>query len=224
MKLSPVVLNGVRREFGARILFNRLSHTCEPRTLTAITGASGSGKSTLLHCIGTLEDVNAGSIHIGDTCITGASDRVRRHVRRDVLGFLFQNYALVEALTVRENLAIAVGRTRRADRESEALDRVGLGGRAPEPVFQLSGGEQQRVALARLIVHSPRVILADEPTGALDRENADRVIAELRRCAAEGATVIIASHSPLVLAACESVIRLGPEQNPLVQAPGRLSP
>jgi len=125
---------------------------------------------------------------------------------------MFQNYALSENATIEHNLRIAIAaRGHRAVAAADfegALARVGLGGRGKENVFTLSGGEQQRVALARIILKKPSVILADEPTGALDASNSDMVLSELQQIASEGATVLIATHSEQVVHACDNTISL----------------
>jgi len=180
--------------------------------MTALTGPSGSGKSTLLNCLGLLETLTRGSIEVDGTEIARLSPERKRLFRRDSMGYMFQNYALIESATVVENLDIAVS-ARRGGRPKQAafddaLERVGLGGRGKEPVFQLSGGEQQRVALARLLVKKPTVILADEPTGALDDVNSAVVLGELATIAAGGAAVIIATHSEQVVTSCSDVVSL----------------
>lgn len=209
--MSTVVVTDAAKAFDRRILFEGLSFKVATGQLTALTGPSGSGKSTLLNCMGLLENLSRGSIEVDGTDIMRLSPARRRRFRRDTLGYLFQNYALVENASIRENLDIAVAAQVRGAVQPDfeaALERVGLGGRGKEPVYRLSGGEQQRVALARLLVKRPTVILADEPTGALDVANADLVLKELRMMARDGAAVIIATHSSQVVEACSDVIAL----------------
>ena len=175
--------------------------------MTALVGPSGSGKSTLLNCIGLLESVDEGNIFFGDREITRLSAAGSRKFRRDELGYLFQNYALIENATVAENLDVANRARRgflsrrRADYE-EILGRVGLAGRSKEKVHFLSGGEQQRVALARLLVKRPSVVLADEPTGALDEANSRMVVDLLGEMAENGCAVVIATHDAKVRDSC----------------------
>jgi putative ABC transport system ATP-binding protein len=209
--MSTVVVTDAAKAFDRRILFEGLSFKVAKGQLTALTGPSGSGKSTLLNCMGLLESLSRGSIEVDGVDIMRLSPVRKRHFRRDTLGYLFQNYALVENASIQENLDIAVAARRVSATQSDfdaALERVGLGGRATEPVYRLSGGEQQRVALARLLVKRPTVILADEPTGALDAANADLVLEELRRMAGDGAAVVIATHAQQVVEACSDVISL----------------
>jgi putative ABC transport system ATP-binding protein len=209
--VSSIVVTDAAKSFDRRILFENLSFKVAAGQMTALTGASGSGKSTLLNCLGLLETLTRGSIEIDGTDLARSRPETRRRFRRDKLGYLFQNYALIENASIRANLEVAVGalpRPRRSVDFDAALVQVGLGGRGKEPVYQLSGGEQQRVALARLIVKKPSMILADEPTGALDDDNALMVMNSLRALADDGAAVVIATHSPTVVEACADVVRL----------------
>ena len=210
--MTNIVVENAAKSFNEHQLFSGLSFHVNSGQLTALTGPSGSGKSTLLNCIGLLERLDKGQIYVEDKKIARMNPESQRKFRRDTLGYMFQNYALVENATISENLEIALsakGRraVARADFEG-ALRRVGLAGRGKEHVYTLSGGEQQRVALARLIVKKPSIILADEPTGALDATNSQMVLGELERIAQEGAAVIIATHSKQVVDACSQVISL----------------
>lgn len=205
-------IQGLTKRFGTRTLWQDINLDIERGEMVALTGPSGSGKSTLLNCIGLLEPTNQGSITINQRNTSRFGHRASRIFRRDQLGYLFQNYALIDNATARFNLEIALGAQPKAKQRAEsiedALQHVGLGGRGREPVFQLSGGEQQRVALARLIVKKPTVVLADEPTGALDAKNADMVIASLREMAESGCSVIIATHSNHVSDSCDRIFDL----------------
>lgn len=143
-------------------------------------------------------------------------------VRRDILGYLFQNYALIENATVAENLKVALTPRQSSQSETgtavtEALDRVGLGGREKEKIYHLSGGEQQRVALARLMVKQPALVLADEPTGALDHANATMVVDILRQMSEAGCAVVIATHDDRVQDRCDSVFAVS--KSSLVSSP-----
>lgn len=205
---SRIRASALAKAFGSRVLWRGLNFSVNAGEMVAVTGPSGSGKSTLLNCIGLLQPVTAGSVSVGSVELTALRGGSARRFRRDHLGYLFQNYALVDNATISENLRIAVDARPRRHRPSAAelehtLDRVGLGGRGKEPVYQLSGGEQQRLALARVMVRRPRVVLADEPTGALDHANADMVIAALRSFAEAGAAVLVATHSDHVVSMCD---------------------
>jgi len=203
-----LTVHGLTKAFGSRTLFDGLSFEVPAGTMLALTGPSGAGKSTLLNCLGLLERPTGGTVTVDGSPITGLSPRRARRFRRDVLGYLFQNYALIEAASVETNLAVATQGRRDPARFADALARVGLAGRGAEPVHRLSGGEQQRVALARLIVKRPRLILADEPTGALDAGNAATVADALRQFAAEGCAVVIATHTREMVDLCHAQVHL----------------
>ena len=181
--------------------------------MTVVTGPSGSGKTTLLNCIGLLEEFDRGTISFGEWSFTAGSRLSSRRCLRDVLGFLFQNYGLVESWDVRKNLMLPLknkpGTRNGSARAIEAaLDRVDLRGAEKEKIYTLSGGEQQRIALARLILKSPSLILADEPTSALDHVNADLVMDILAEQAAHGALVLISTHSDHIAQLCDRTISL----------------
>ncbi|WP_329161924.1 ATP-binding cassette domain-containing protein [Streptomyces sp. NBC_01717] len=198
------------KKFGTRTLWSDVTTTVNRGEMVAIVGPSGSGKSTLLNCIGLLDKPDGGEIRYEGKDITRFGRGETRRFRRDVLGYLFQNYALIENATVAVNLGVAV-KPRRALQGatgvsiSEALDRVGLAGREEEKIHHLSGGEQQRVALARLMVKQPALVLADEPTGALDHTNATAVIGILREMSDSGCAVVIATHDDRVRDRCDAV-------------------
>ncbi|MCO5999242.1 ATP-binding cassette domain-containing protein [Actinoallomurus rhizosphaericola] len=200
-----IAVHRLSKSFGRRTLWSDLSLTVKGGEMLAVTGPSGSGKSTLLNCIGLLEPPTSGQIMYDGADITRFGRRRGRRFRRDVLGYLFQSYALIENATVADNLEVAV--TTRRDRRSryrDALERVGLAGRENEKIHHLSGGEQQRVALARLLVKRPSLILADEPTGALDHANAAMVINTLQEMSNSGCAVIIATHSDYIQGECDA--------------------
>jgi putative ABC transport system ATP-binding protein len=165
----------------------------------AVVGRSGSGKSTLLHLAGALDTPSAGSLVVDGRDLSSLAPIERALYRRTTVGFVFQSFHLVASLSAEQNVALALtfqgtfGEARRR-LAREALARVGLAERASHRPGQLSGGEQQRVALARAIVHRPALLLADEPTGNLDRANADGVMALLRDVNRAGTTVLLVTH------------------------------
>ena len=185
-------------------LWENLSFDVPPHSITALTGPSGSGKSTLLNCIGALETPDSGSIQVFGTEVTKLGYRKARKYRHDYVGYLFQDYALIPDQTVYDNINLAARPNQifpskaMLTQVAEVLEQVGLAGYERRQVCELSGGEQQRVAIARLLVRPPKVVLADEPTGALDHDNSLRVIAHLRDLADGGASVVVATHSDLV--------------------------
>ncbi|KOV83688.1 peptide ABC transporter ATPase [Streptomyces sp. NRRL WC-3723] len=207
----------MRKSYGPRTLWSGLEFTVRGGQLLALVGPSGSGKSTLLNCLGLLDTPSSGAIRHEGRDITGFGPRAARHYRRDVLGYLFQNYALIENASVAANLEVAMRPRRKranAPTVADALDRVGLAGREKEQVHRLSGGEQQRVALARLIVKQPALVLADEPTGALDHDNTTLVVDILRTMSEDGCAVVIATHNDAVRDRCDTVLTVGSTTRP----------
>jgi putative ABC transport system ATP-binding protein len=156
--------------------------------LVAIVGPSGSGKSTLLNIIGTLDRPTAGTVHLAGQDVARLGDRQLSALRAREIGFVFQQFHLADGLTAAENVATGLLFAR------EALDRVGLAHRAGHRPQQLSGGERQRVAIARALVNRPSLVLADEPTGALDTTTGRAVLGLLRRLNEEGTTIALITH------------------------------
>lgn len=186
----------------------------EAGEMVAIIGASGVGKSTLLHVLGGLDRVDRGTIAIGDAGVTTLPDHELVAFRNRQVGFVFQFHHLLPEFSAIENaeMPMRIARiplTQARPRAEELLRRVGLGERLTHRPGMLSGGEQQRVAVARALVMRPAVLLADEPTGDLDEQTADSLHVLLREMhAAYGLTSIIATHNPRLAAACDRVLRL----------------
>ncbi len=183
------------------LVLDRVDHVFEAGETVALLGRSGSGKSTLLNLMAGIDLPDSGEVLVEGRAIQGMSDLERTLYRREI-GFVFQFFNLIPTLTVGENLLLplelASGRTDAAasDRARELLDRVGLADRWASFPDTLSGGEQQRIALARALVHGPRLVLADEPTGNLDQETGE-VVLELMRtlCEEDDLTLVMATHS-----------------------------
>lgn len=204
-----LIVNDLSKKFGTYTVFSGLGFQCVPGTVTTLTGSSGSGKSTLLNCLGGLIQPSAGSITVAGQEITKLGSRGLLKFRRSTVGYLFQDYALVPDKTVYNNIALAMGWFRpRKNLIDEALNTVGLSRYGNRLVFELSGGEQQRVALTRLLLKRPPLILADEPTGALDEANSIVVLNHLKQMTIDGATVIVATHDPLVMSYADQNIAL----------------
>ena len=187
-----IELKNVTKTFGTNVLVSGLTFDIKDGEFVVFSGKSGCGKSTMLNMIGGIEKVTSGSILVDGADITKKIDRVRYFSEK--VGFLFQNFALSENKTVRANLEMVAKRSRTAVTIDEALREVGILDKKDEKVCTLSGGEQQRAALARLMIKKCDIILADEPTGSLDRENAMSVIKILKDLNAKGRTVIMVTH------------------------------
>ena len=167
----------------------------------AIMGPSGCGKSTLLNLMGMLDSPSSGSYSFDGQEVAGLSETRLAEVRKASIGFIFQSFNLVDELSVRENIELAllyhdVSSSERKRRTDEVMDRVGVAHRARHRPSQLSGGQQQRVAVARALVASPKLILADEPTGNLDTAHGEEVMKMLQNLNAEGSTIVMVTHSP----------------------------
>jgi putative ABC transport system ATP-binding protein len=178
--------------------------------LTVILGASGSGKSTLLNIIGGIDRPTSGRILFEGREISAATDQQLTEYRRQSVGFVFQFYNLVPSLTARENVEVS---TEIADQPMDpvaALQEVGLGDRVDHFPAQMSGGQQQRVAIARALAKNPRLMLCDEPTGALDHETSVKVLQLLQDLNARlGTTIVMITHAPPIAAMARQVIRIG---------------
>ncbi len=184
-----------------RAVLAEVSLTVAAGEFVAIVGESGTGKSTLLNIVAGLDRPDSGSVSVAGIELTSLDDDARTRFRRDHVGFVFQAFHVLAHLTVAQNVALPLALLGRAGAEAGALvaamlAAVGLGDRGASLPHELSGGELQRTAIARALVHRPAVVLADEPTGNLDPNNADRVLALLRDCVrAEGATCLLVTHS-----------------------------
>jgi putative ABC transport system ATP-binding protein len=183
---------------------------------TAIMGPSGSGKSTLMHCLAGLDSVTRGEVHIGDTKVTGLGDAGLTRLRRDKVGFIFQQFNLLPTLTAEENILLPLAIAgRKPDRDwfRSVVDTVQLGDRLRHRPSQLSGGQQQRVACARAMVARPEVIFADEPTGNLDSRASAEVLGFLRNSVREyGQTIVMVTHDPNAAAYADRVVFLSDGQ------------
>lgn len=177
----------------------------------AVQGPSGSGKSTLLQILGLLDGPTDGSLSLGGRAVGGRTERERTRLRCRHIGFVFQAFRLLPALTAIENVAlprIAARSGRDADRPRHLLERFGLGDRAHHRPGALSGGQCQRVAIARAMVNRPQVLLADEPTGSLDRDTGRDVLDAFRHVTTDGTAVIAVTHDPVVADAADRTIEL----------------
>ncbi|SFJ07526.1 putative ABC transport system ATP-binding protein [Sphingomonas sp. NFR04] len=175
--------------------------TVQAGEFLAIMGPSGCGKSTLLNILGTIDRPTSGAYLFEGEDIAKVPEAQLARLRRDRLGFVFQSFNLIDELTIAENVALALAyrsmpAREKRERVDAAMDRVGIAHRRNHHPHQLSGGQQQRAAIARAIVSEPKLILADEPTGNLDTENGAQVMDILTRLNADGATIVMVTHSP----------------------------
>ena len=187
-----IQISNLSKAFGDHVLFDNFSLTVDSGEFVILSGTSGSGKTTLLNIIGALEKFDSGSIMIDGIDIN--NPKTHRQYFSDKVGFLFQNFVLIEDKTVRQNLAMIRKSNASGVSIEDALSRVGLADKIDSKVYTLSGGEQQRVALARLMIKKCDLILADEPTGSLDKKNAERVLRILSDLNKLGKTIILVTH------------------------------
>jgi putative ABC transport system ATP-binding protein len=176
----------------------------------SIIGPSGSGKSTMLNLLGLLDAPDSGTVHLGGRDVTDIDDRERTDARKDSIGFVFQDFFLIPTLTAVENVEVPTMFDRRdaRDRAVALLERVGLGDRLDHRPDELSGGQKQRVAIARSLINDPEVLLADEPTGNLDRETGTSILELFDEVRTEGVAVITVTHDPLVTEYTERTVEL----------------
>ncbi len=212
-----LVLNDVTKVYRTSevetLALNGVSMTIQGGEFVAIMGPSGCGKSTLLNVLGLLDSPSGGSFSFFGEEVAGLPEARLTKLRREHIGFVFQSFNLIDDLSVAENVEVAllyrgVSAGERKRRVAEALERVGIAHRARHRPQQLSGGQQQRVAVARALVSSPRLILADEPTGNLDTANGDEVMRLLTEAAAAGVTVVMVTHSLVHAAVAQRTIKL----------------
>ena len=188
---------------------NDVSFEIEKGELVIILGASGSGKSTILNILGGMDTVSEGEVIVDGVDIVKLSDRERTLYRRNDIGFVFQFYNLIPNLTARENVELALEIVRDAKDADETLRSVDLGDRMDNFPAQLSGGEQQRVSIARAVAKNPKLLLCDEPTGALDYKTGKHVLHILQEMSRKnGVTVVIVTHNSAIAPIADRVIRL----------------
>lgn len=209
--MYAIKLEDIHKRYGKNVIFDDFNLSVKKGEMVAIVGDSGVGKSTLLNMIGLLERPDSGSLTICGEENPQINSKTTTLLQRNILGYLFQNYALVDNMTVNQNLDIALEYRKVKNRKlakKQALERVGLSGKLKNKVFELSGGEQQRIAIARLMLKPCEIILADEPTGSLDDNNRDIVIGLLKEFNEQGKTILIVTHDKAVSGVCEREVQL----------------
>ena len=207
-------LRGVEKTFRDVRAVDRVDLDVEPGEFLVVAGPSGSGKTTLLQLLGALDRPTAGEIRFEGRPLARMGDGELARLRRETLGFVFQQFNLIPTLTAQQNVEVAlapmgVRGAERRERSRELLARVGLEHRLGNLPSQLSGGEQQRVAIARALANRPRVVLADEPTGNLDTATGEQIVSLLRALSAEeGMSVVLITHDPAIARAAPRVVHM----------------
>lgn len=206
-------LNNITKKFDEKVILNEFSMKVEKGEFVAIVGKSGSGKSTLLNIIGLLDEFDSGDFSIAGYKNIKINSKLSQQIVRDEIGYLFQNFALIESKSVKYNLSLATKylKLSKEDKEKiikDALNNVGLKDYVDKKIYELSGGEQQRVAIARLMIKKCNLILADEPTGSLDKENRDKVFSHLKKMQESGKTIILVTHDQEIANKCDRIIKV----------------
>jgi putative ABC transport system ATP-binding protein len=207
-------IRGVHRRFGDVHALRGVGFDVAPGSMVALVGRSGSGKTTLLNVVGGLDRPDEGTVEVDGTEVTGLSEDGLSRLRREKVAYVFQTFGLIPVLSAAENVGapLRLARTPAPEREKRVsllLELVGLAGHADQRPGELSGGQQQRVAIARALAASPRLLIADEPTGQLDAETGRSVMALIRGVVeSEGVTALVSTHDPVMMALADRVIRI----------------
>lgn len=206
-----IEFNGVSKKYevGEKAFYalNDVSFSIDQHEMVVILGPSGAGKSTLLNIMGGMDHVTDGKVYMDGLDISNYSEKELTDYRAKNIGFIFQFYNILSTLTVKENVDLIRDVVKNAKDSTEILNKVGLGGQENKFPNQLSGGEQQRVSIARAIAKNPKLLLCDEPTGALDSNTGVEILKLLRECTGEN-TVVIVTHNALIADVADRVIRL----------------
>lgn len=211
--MSLLAIDGVQRRFAGRDVLTGVSLTIDAGESVALMGPSGCGKTTLLQMIGLLDQPDAGAITLAGHDVTALRPAARAELRLRTIGFVFQHSNLIGHLTARDNVALpawraGLGHKQAGTRADALLERLGIAALGASKASTLSIGEAQRVAVARALVNTPRLVLADEPTGSLDAESAQLVLAALLEAAAGDSAVLVVTHDPEVAARARRTVRM----------------
>jgi len=211
--MNMIEITNLEKKYEGETVLKNINLTVEQGEFICLHGKSGCGKSTLLNIVGLIEKFDSGSLKLFGKEIRNRSEFLKKNLIRYKIGYLFQNYALIDESTVKTNLLVGLKYTKYSESEkkkliADALGKVGLSGFEDKCIYKLSGGEQQRVAIARIILKPSELILADEPTGSLDPANRDIVLELIRKINSEGKTVLMVSHDDYVVNTADRVIEL----------------
>ena len=201
-----IQIEHLKKKFGDKILFDDFNLTIDDGEFVVLSGDSGRGKTTLLNMIGAIEPFDAGRILVDGIDISNKKNQL--FYLQQKVGFLFQNFALIDYKTVRQNLQLIKKKSRSETTLEDALQQVGLATKVNQKVYSLSGGEQQRVALARLMMKQCDIIFADEPTGSLDRKNAEHVMNIIQTLNEQGKTIVLVTHDEIIKQYASRVVYL----------------
>lgn len=208
-----IEIKNLYKNFGDKMIFEDFNLKIKSENMIAIVGKSGSGKTTLLNIIGLLDSEYSGDIIYDGISMKSKKEKFITKYIRDNINYLFQNYALIDNENVFYNLELALAyeklsKAHKKELINNALEEVDLGDKMYEKVYTLSGGEQQRISLARVILKKGNIILADEPTGNLDDDNTSKVINVLKKFKKDGKTVIVVTHDEKIAKQCDKIINL----------------
>lgn len=212
--MTPICeLDGISKSYGDRRILEDFSLTISAGETIAITGRSGSGKTTLLNIMGLLESADSGTVRLFGRTNPRVRSRKANQILRNHLAYLFQNYALIDNASVEDNVRIAQayapgGNTTKREQRAAALRQVGLPNAGSRKIYELSGGEQQRVAIARILLKPCQLLLADEPTGSLDADNKQAVLDLLHQLYDAGKAILVVTHDTEVAGTCQRTIDL----------------
>lgn len=212
-----IKLENIQKSYGEGenqfLALDDINITINDGELIAITGPSGSGKSTLLNILGCLIDATEGEYYINGSSIGSMTTKEKAKLRNKTLGFIVQDFALIDTYTVYQNIILPIkySKTSKGDIKAQAIDlmkKLGILSKMKEYPNNLSGGQKQRVAIARALINNPDIILADEPTGSLDQKTGAEVLAILKEINAKGKTVIIVTHDKKIADSCDRIINI----------------
>ena len=211
--MAILEVNHIEKHFGKTQVLRDVSFSMEEGSALAIIGSSGSGKTTLMNIIGCLDLPTSGTYQFAGNNILEYKDRELAALRSSGIGFVFQNFQLLPRATARDNVALPLSYTgtkpkERKERAMEALEKVGLADRADFRPNQLSGGQKQRVAIARAMVNHPKILLADEPTGALDSKSGEQIMQLFQQLNDEGVTIVMITHDNKVAQRAKRIVHI----------------